>query len=113
MYSPLEANWGYWQMPILQKVRDRTTFDSYHGAFRSICLLLSLRNAPATFQRSLDLILSGVCFKTCLIYLDDVLIFSRKLEEHIKHVDKVLTLLENDSVSLKLSKCYIFRKSSN
>ena len=70
-----------------------------------------LRNAPATFQRSLDLILSGVRFKTCLVYLDDVLIFSRQQEDHIKHVDEVLTLLENAGISLKLRKCQFFRKS--
>lgn len=53
------------------------------------------RNCPATLHRSLDLIRSVFRYKTCLVYLDDVLIFSRKLENHIKHVDEVLPLFEN------------------
>lgn len=58
----------------------------------------------------MDLILSGVRFKTFLVYLDYMLISSRKLEDHIKHVDEVLTLLKNAGVSLKLCKCQFFRK---
>lgn len=61
----------------------------------------------------MDLNLSGVCFKTCLVYLDDVLMFSRKLEGHIKHVGEVRTLLGNAGVSLKIQKCQVFRKNLN
>lgn len=69
-----------------------------------------LQNAPPTFQQILELILSCVRFKPFLVYLNDVLIFSCKLEDHIKHIDEVLTLLENAGVSLKISKCQLFRK---
>ena len=61
-----------------------------------------LRNAPATFQRALDIILSGVRWQTCLIYLDDVIVFSKDAETHLRHVDEVL---RETGVTLKLRKC--------
>ena len=68
-----------------------------------------LKNAPATFQRALDIILSGVRWQTCLVYLDDVIVFSRTIDEHIANLDIVLLLLRNAGVSLKLSKCAFFQ----
>lgn len=58
----------------------------------------------------MELIISGVRFKACLGYLYYVLIFSSKLEDHIKHVYEVLTLLENAGVSLNPRRCQFFRK---
>ncbi len=63
-------------------------------------------NAPATFQRALDIILSGYKWNTCLVHLDDVIVFSKTLGEHIDHVDAVLTALREAEVSLKLRKCH-------
>ena len=67
-----------------------------------------LTNAPATFQRGIDMILSKYEWKTCLVYLDDVIIFSKSVEDHINHVDEVLTCLREAGVSLNLSKCNFF-----
>ena len=64
-----------------------------------------LSNAPATFQRALDILLSGYKWKHCLVYLDDVIIHSKSGGEHIHHVDEILTTLGNAGVSLKLKKC--------
>ena len=67
-----------------------------------------LTNAPASFQRALDLILSRFKWKTCLIYLDDVIIYSKSMEEHIDHVDGVLRCLSAAAVTLKIKKCKFF-----
>ena len=68
-----------------------------------------LRNAPAKFQRALDIILNGLRWQTSLIYLDDVIVFSKDTKEHVAHVDQVLTLLRQARVSLKLKKCEFFQ----
>ena len=52
-----------------------------------------LRNAPATFQRALDIILSSVKWQFCIVYIDDVIIFSKSVDEHLDHIDQVLTFL--------------------
>lgn len=69
-----------------------------------------LRNAPATFQRAHDIILSGVRWQICLVYLDDVIVFSRSISDHIAHLDHVLGLLRAAGVSLKLKKCHFFQE---
>ena len=79
------------------------------GTFRHVRMPFGLRNAPATFQRALDIILSGLRWQTCLIYLDDVIVFSKDTNEHVAHVDEVLTLLRSAGVSIKLKKCEFFQ----
>ncbi len=51
---------------------------------------------PATFQRLLDILLSRYRWRTCLVYLDDAIIFSRKFEDHLRHVRAILGILKND-----------------
>lgn len=64
VYSTIGANWGYCQMPIAKEGRDKTTFVTYRGAFRWIRIPFGLRNEAASFHQSLDVILSGVRFKS-------------------------------------------------
>ena len=109
IFTTLDCNAGYWQVPVALEDRDKTTFTSYLGTFRYTRMPFGLRNAPATFQRALDIILSGVRWKSCLIYLDDVIVFSRTTEDHLRHVDEILTLLRNAGVTLKLNKCAFFQ----
>jgi len=68
-----------------------------------------LTNAPATFKRALDIILSGVKWQRCLIYLEDVIVYSKSEEEHIGDDDHVLRLLREAGVTLRLPKCRFFR----
>ena len=67
-----------------------------------------LINAPATFQRAMDILLSPFRWKLCLVYLDDIINFSTSWEEHIVHVDEILSVLERAGVKLKLRKCEFF-----
>ena len=72
-----------------------------------------LKNAPATFQRAMDVILASVNWKYALVYLDDIVIFSNTFEEHLQHFRSVLQLLQTAGVSLRLDKCTFFTKSIN
>ena len=71
-------------------------------------MLFGLWNAPKTFQRALDIILSAVRWQTCFIYLDDVIVFSKDAEMHLRHIDEVPRLLRQTSMTLKLRKCSFF-----
>ena len=73
--------------------------------------MIASTHAPATSQRALDLLLSGVKLQYCLIYLDDVIIFSPDEKTHIQHVDYVLTLLREAGVTLKFKKTRFFQKN--
>jgi len=105
IFSTLDCNAGYWQVAIAPEDRERTAFVCHEGAYQYTRMPLGLTNAPATFQRALDIILSGVKLQSCLIYLDDVIVYSKTEEKHIGHVDHVLCLLREAGVTLRLPKC--------
>jgi len=105
----LGCNAGYWQVAIAPEDRKKTAFVCHKGAQQYMRMPFGLTNAPATFQRALDIILSGVKWQSCLIYLDDVKVYSKTEEEHIGHVDHVLRLLREAGVTLRLPKCRFFR----
>jgi len=110
VFSTLDRNTGYWQIPVAAEDRDKTTFTSHTGLFRCLRLPFGLVHAPASFQRALDIILSCLRWQTCLIYLDDVIVFSRTVGDHIRHLHEVLLLLEKAGVSLGTSKCHLFQQ---
>ena len=95
IFSTLDAYSGYWQMNVAKEDRHKTAFVCHSGTFQCKRMPFGLTNAPATFQRALDLILTKYKWKTCLVYLDDVIIYSRTPVDHIKHVDEVLTCLSS------------------
>ena len=64
-----------------------------------------LTNAPATFQRLMECMLAGLTPKQCLIYLDDVIIFSASFQEHLQRLGAVFARLEEAGLKLKLAKC--------
>ena len=88
--TTFDCNAVYWQVPVAPEDRDKTTFTSYLGTYRYVRMPFGLRNAPPTFQRALDIILSVFRWQMCLIYLDDVIEFPRNAETHLRHVDKVV-----------------------
>ena len=109
IFTTLDCNAGYWQVPVAPEDRDKTTFTSYLGTFRYTRMPFGLHNAPATFQRALDIILSGARWQSCLIYLDDVIVFSRSTDEHLRHVREILTCLRRAGITLKLTKWSFFQ----
>ena len=111
IFTTLDANSGYWQIEMAPEDRDKTTFTCHEGIYRFTRMPFGLKNAPATFQRAIDIILSRVKWQYALVYLDDVIIYSKSFEEHIVHVRTVLTLLSKAGISLKLKKCEFFRPS--
>ena len=78
IFSTLDCNAGYWQVAIAPEDREKTAFVCHEGAYQYKRMLFGLTNAPATFQRALDIIFSGVKRQSCLIYLDDVIGISRR-----------------------------------
>jgi hypothetical protein len=111
IFATLDCNSGYWQIPVHPADGEKTTFTSHFGIYQFLRLPFGLRNAPATFQRAIDIILSGIRWKTCLVYLDDVIVFSSNRAAHLSHVNEVLILLRDAVLSLKLKKCLFFAET--
>jgi hypothetical protein len=87
-FTTLDCKSGYWQIPVDPADREKTSFTSHLGVYQFRRLPFGLRNAPGTFQRAIDIIRSGIKCKTCLVYLDDVILFSSSHDMHLKHVNE-------------------------
>lgn len=73
----LEALWGYWQVSNRDNDKSMTPFTSHLGTYRYTGMPIVLQNAPGTYQRALDIILFRARWKTYLVSIDDVIIFSK------------------------------------
>ena len=69
-----------------------------------------LTNAPASFQRLMDLVLAGLHWKCCLLYLDDIIVFTEMVEDYIKRLREVFQCTRNAGLTLKRSKWQLFRQ---
>ena len=111
VFTTLDCNSGYWQIPVAKEDRAKTTFTCHAGTYQFNRMPFVLMNAPATFQRMLDILLSGYRWKSCLIYLDDIIIFSKDYDSHLKDVEVIIQALQQEGLSLKLKKCKFFQDS--
>ena len=102
VFTTLDCNSGYWQIPVAPSDREKTAFVCHAGLYQYRRMPFGLTNAPATFQRTLDIVLSSFKWRSCLVYLDDVILFSKDVKTHIRHVDEVLGALQSAGVTLKL-----------
>lgn len=107
----LDANFGYWKVPVDDKRNSSTTFTTHEALFRFTWFPFGLMNAPAKFQKAIYIVLSSVKWNSTLFYLDDMIIFSRSIREHFDHVTLVLKFLQYTRVTLKLKKCFFFQPS--
>ena len=112
-FTTLDANCGYWQLNLREEDRHKTAFVCHEGCFEYLRMAFGLCNAPASFQRTMDMVLNGYRWKTCLVYLDDVIIFSKNFDDHLKHVQEILQCLRDAGFSLKLKKCDFFQNKVN
>jgi hypothetical protein len=76
VFSTLDCNSGYWQIPVDPLDKEKTTFTSHEGLYQFRRMPFGLKNAPATFQRFVDITLTGLAWKVCLVYLDDIIVYS-------------------------------------
>jgi len=85
-FSTLDLAAGYWQVEVHPDDREKTAFVTPFGMHQFCVMPFGLCNAPGMFQRLMELTLSGLHWTTCLVYLDDIIIFSRTVEEHLERL---------------------------
>ena len=102
--------WGYWQTEIDEHDRDKTAFVTRKGQRRFKVLNFGLANAPSQFVRIMELVMSGLRYDVSLVYLDDILVFSKTFDEHLERLVKVFDRLDHYLLKLKPSKCSLFQR---
>ena len=88
--------------------KDKTSVRKYVGLFRFNLLAFGLTNAPATFQRYMDAVLAGLKWNILLVYIEDVLIYSQTLQDHLRDLEEVFDRLIETNIQLKSSKFHLF-----
>jgi len=89
---------------------DKTAFIPRRGQFRFNVLSFVLVNAPSLFQKIMNLVLAGLTWSTCLVYVDDVICFESSVEEHMEPLGQIFERLSAASLKLKPSKCKLFQR---
>ena len=113
-YSTFDLTSSFWQVPMDEESKQYTTFTlGSMGLYECERMPFGLCNAPATFQRLMQNCLSELNLTYCLIYLDDVIVYSKTLEEHLLRMRVVFDRIREAGLKLKPSKCDIFKREIN
>ncbi|GBG73443.1 hypothetical protein CBR_g16159 [Chara braunii] len=104
-FSKIDLKSGYHQIAIRPEDQHKTAFQTRYGPYEFVVMPFGLCNAPGTFQHTMNRIFHDYLDKFVIVYLDDILIFSKTVEEHVAHLDKVLGLLRQHKFKINGEKC--------
>ena len=111
IFSTLDLKAGYWQVEMAEECKAYTAFTCGPlGFYECDTMPFGATNAPATFQRLMHDCLGDLNMNWCIVYLDDIIIFSDTKEEHLKRLEAVFQKLITAGLKLKPSKCHFFRQ---
>ena len=103
--STADLDRAFWQVGMKEDYKKKFEFQVDGKLYEPNCMPFGSMNAPSTFQRLMDRVLQGLTWKQCLVYIDDILIFSKTFEEHLRDLDEVFARLRFSGMNLKPSKC--------
>lgn len=109
-FSTIDLASGYNQVPVLEKDRPKTAFCTPFGLFEFNRMPFGLCNAPSTFQRLMQRMFGDQQGQSLLLYLDDIVIYSSSVEQHLQRLEMVLGRLQKEGLKAKLEKCAFFQQ---
>ena len=113
-FSTLDLAVGYWQIRVHPDSAEKTAFITPQGLFQFQVMPFGLTNAPSVFERLMERVLAGLNPENgpdfVAVYIDDVIVFSRTLEQHLQHLRQVIQRISDAGLKLKPSKCHFIRE---
>lgn len=109
-FATMDLCSGYWQVKMAEKDKEKTAFVTREGLYQFNVMPFGLSNGPATFERLMEVVLRGLQWKDCLVFLDDIITFGRTKEELWERLRKVLGKLRVAGLKLKPKKCHFMKK---
>ena len=104
-FTSLDIAWGYWHVALDPQSVSCTAFSTEDGHFEWLVMPFGLKNAPATYQRAIRLILGESAFKFAMNYLDDILLYDSRFADHLQHIEEILIKLRAFNIKLRRPKC--------
>ena len=107
----MDLHLGYWQVKMTKDAKDKTSFYGEDGGLWHFTVMtFGLCSGQTIFERPMECILGQILWQICLCYLDDILIFSQTVNQHLEHLQAVLKRLREAHLKLKPKKCHFFEK---
>ena len=110
VFSVLDLKSGFWQIQMQKESQQKTAFSTHNGLYEFLTMPFGLVNSGASFQRLMGHILRGLEYRFALIYIDDIIIFSKSVDEHLDHLEEVFRRLCDANVKLNPKKCSFFKQ---
>ena len=106
-FSKLDLKSGYWQIVVEPSDRSKTAFITRDGLYEFLVMPFGLTSAPATFQRLMNTVLRGLLWEKVMVYLDDIIIYTKTWREHMATLDEVFRRLRAANLKASPAKCAI------
>ena len=110
LFTTLDLASGYWQVQMAEEDKPKTAFSTKYGLYQFNVMPFGLCNAPGTFERLMETVLRGMQWERAVLYLDDIIIFSRDVQEHMERLKEIFQRLKTANLTLKPTKCKFFQK---
>jgi hypothetical protein len=105
IFTVVDAQKGFWQIPINEDDREKLAFITSFGKYQWNVLPFGYTLAPGIFQRAMNETLDELLYFKCLVYIDDIIIFSKNYDQHLQDIEEVFERLRIFNWKLKLDKC--------
>lgn len=110
-FSTFDLRSSYYQVEMDESSKEKTAFICRGGQYQHVRMPMGLCNSGATFQRLIDIVLTGLSYDVCMAYIDDIIVYSRTLEEHFARLRTVLARLVSAKLKIKVSKTFLLQRS--
>ena len=105
VFSTLDLASGFWQIPLDPETAHKSAFCTHSGVYEFKRLSFGMMNSPSAFCMVMNEVLRGMTFNSAVVYVDDILVYSKDFDQHLSHLQEVFNRLQQAGLRLKPSKC--------